>query len=133
MRGFIALVSAVIISLTLLAIVLSLNFSSFFTRFNILDSENKKRSGLLADACLDIAHMKLTEDSTYLGGEIIRQGDDSCRICPVTTSSGSITVTTRVTVGSAVTNLTMNVDASTLAVESTKELPTLSTALCPGL
>lgn len=127
--GFIALVSAIIISATLIAIVLSLNLSSFFTRFNILDSENKRRSEFLAEICLDTARMNLEEDKTYVGNEKIMEGGDSCRVCSVQISSGAIEIQTRASVGYAYTNLKAILNPTNFLVVSFEELP-VSTA--PG-
>lgn len=129
-KGFIALVSAIIISAVLLAILLSLNLGSFFTRFNILDSENKKRSALLAGACFETARMNLSEDSSYAGNEKIMQGGDSCRICPIQTSAGEIEIQTRAQVNSAHTNLKAILNSANLSILSFEETATSSAPNC---
>ncbi|MDD4988822.1 MAG: hypothetical protein PHV42_00135 [Candidatus Pacebacteria bacterium] len=128
--GFIALVSVILISAVLLAILLSLNMSSFFTRFNILDSENKKRSEFLAEVCLDTARMNLLEDKTYSGGETIFQGEDSCKICPIGFSVGTIHLETRAVVSSSHTNLKALLNSSNMSILSFEELPTPTSRSC---
>src|SRR3989344_2331312 len=57
--GFIALISAVIISLVLMVVVFSVSTLAFFSRFNQLDSEYKEKSSALAESCVDLAILKL--------------------------------------------------------------------------
>lgn len=78
--GFIALMSAIIISAILLIVATTGSLTGFYTRSNILDSESKDRSAALADACMDTVLLRLSYDATYGGGEIIPLGSDSCEI-----------------------------------------------------
>lgn len=74
--GFIALFSVIIISFVLVLVAITLSFTGFFTRFDILDSENKKRSESLADACIEQARLEIAQNSTYANSLTI--GSDSC-------------------------------------------------------
>lgn len=65
--GYVALISAVIISILLIVVGLTLNISVFFARFNALNSEYKKQSLNLAEACIDVARLKLAENLSYSG------------------------------------------------------------------
>jgi len=79
--GFIALISAIIISAILLIIVTNLSLNGFYSRFNILDSELKERTSSLAEACADTALLKLANDSAYVGGESVTvPGGGTCTI-----------------------------------------------------
>ena len=77
-RGFLALFSVVIISFILLSAAVTLNFSGFFGRFNILDSESKERSSNLASSCVNQARLILTSDSNFTGTGQIKLGKDLC-------------------------------------------------------
>lgn len=68
-RGFIALVSVIIISFVLLITAVTLSLTGFFVRFNIFDSENKERSNALADACIESARLALAADTSYSGND----------------------------------------------------------------
>jgi hypothetical protein len=57
--GFIALVSAIVISALLVLITISLSYSGFFVRANVLDTEFKKESLGFAEACVDVARIKI--------------------------------------------------------------------------
>jgi hypothetical protein len=113
--GYIALISAVIISATLMVIVFGSSFSGFLTRFNLLDSEYKERSYELAFACLNIAKLKLATDSGYLGNEIITIGTDTCQILPITMAG---TVRTKAVISQAVTNLEAVLNTTDLSTTS---------------
>ena len=60
-KGFVALMSAIIISVILLLIITNLSLTAFYSRSDVLDSELKDRSSALAEACVDTAILKLVE------------------------------------------------------------------------
>lgn len=64
-RGFIALVSIILISVVLLLTVVVSNFSNYVARYNIFNSELKGVSVGLAEACANIAILNLAKDFTY--------------------------------------------------------------------
>src|SRR5260221_6266642 len=100
-KGFIALMSAIIISVLLLAITLSLSFSGYFTRFNIVDSESKERSSALGESCGDAAILKLISNKDYVltaSDHAIPVGTDACNIYSISPNpprSGAITILTQ--------------------------------------
>ena len=118
-KGFIALITAIAISLILLVITVTLNQSGFLTRSTLLDSEYKERSSALAEACVDVALLKLVNDPSYLGSETITIGSDSCDIRPITLP----TIETRAVFQQAATNLEVVIDPSDLSVVSWNEVP----------
>lgn len=124
-NGFIALTSAIIISVLLLAITVGLGFSSFFTRFNILDSEFKERSLALAEACIDTAILNLAKGLTTTGSVAV--GTDDCEIISV---NGN-TIQTQACVNKATTNLQVTTN-SDFEIVTQEELPHFSPAHpCP--
>ena len=118
-QGFIALITAIALSLILLVVTVTLNQSGFFTRSTLLDAEYKERSSALAEACVDTALLKLAADPGYLGSETITIGSDSCFIVSVTSLN---TIRTTAEFQEAVTNLEVEIDASNLSVISWNEL-----------
>ena len=99
--GFVALVSVIIISAILLTMIFVLGASSFFARFDALDQESKRVSLGLAEACANMAMVKLAQNSSYVpasGGDCVSVSDTCgafgatrvCRICQV---SGALTKT----------------------------------------
>ncbi len=116
-KGFIALMSVIIISAILLVLLFTLGVASFFNRFDVLDTENKRVSLALAEACVNVAMIRLAKDSTYtvsLPGECVGVGDSCgaasakmvCKICGVTVGAAfPKTVEARAVYGGAFTNL----------------------------
>lgn len=127
--GYIAIVSAIVISVLILAVTLTLGFTGFFGRFNILDAESKERSSALAEACADNAILKLSNDKDYVlvaADHTIAVGTDTCNIVsfsPNPPRIGSITIKTQAIVNKAYTNLIVVVDSS-FNIVSWQEAPT---------
>jgi hypothetical protein len=65
-RGFVALISAVIISSILLGVAATLDQGVFFTRFDALNFEYKRISESLADSCIEAGTAKLANNYDYL-------------------------------------------------------------------
>ena len=99
--GFIALISAVVISVILLLIATNLSLTSYYGRSSILDSELKKRSSALAEACADTAILKLINSKDYAlvaADHNISVGTGYCDIfslSPIPPRSGNITIVTK--------------------------------------
>lgn len=64
-RGFIALISAIIISTVLLSVAATLDQGVFFTRFDGLNGEYRTIARHLADSCVQAALLKLRDDYDY--------------------------------------------------------------------
>lgn len=122
-NGFVVLMSTIILSAVMLAVVFSLSTSGFFTRLNLLDSENKEASFALAEACGQIAVLKLHQNSSYTGNETITVEREVCRILAKETSGSEIIIKTKSTIGGAVSNVIINLDSITLAVNRWREAP----------
>lgn len=124
--GFIALMSAIIISAILLIITVSLSYSSFFARYAILESEYKERSSALAEGNVDAALLKLASDPNYTGTETVIIGGASYTYRVMDSGSYKIIETQGKfpdNINSAYTALRVSVDAGTLAVISWVEVP----------
>ncbi len=121
--GFIALISVIVVSVLLLTITFSLSLSGYFSRFNILNTEFKKQSVALAEACGDIALLKLAQGVTIITPVSVSVGADTCTIFPVQAAAGQTTIKTQAKVQKIFTNLKIVVTDSTLAVVSWEEIP----------
>ena len=106
--GFILLMSSIVVSAILVAVVFSLSFSGFFTRFNLLDSYNKEASLNLAEACGEIAVLKRVQDNTYSGNETLFIGSEECGVRPIV----GLTIQTTATKGGAISNIVIDLDSS---------------------
>ena len=65
-RGYIALISAIIISVVLLGLATAIGQSTFFSRFNALNREYKRISLGLAESCVHAALSKISKTTTTL-------------------------------------------------------------------
>jgi hypothetical protein len=126
--GFIALISAIILSAVLLLVATNLSFTGFLDRSNILDSELKKRSYALAEACADTAILKVINNPLYLGNEIVSVSGDPCLIQTVT-SGNPTTILTKADYKNYVTKLAIKINPTTLVISCWEEFANLST--CP--
>lgn len=82
-RGFIALMSVIIIAAILLTVVTTVSFSGYRSRFNIYSSELKNISASIAEACVNTAVLKLSEDWNYEGNETLSVNGTDCAVFPV--------------------------------------------------
>ena len=98
--GYLALMSAIIIAGVLMAVVFTLSFKGFMTRFNLLDNEYKKRSFNYAQACADTAILKVIENNSY-AGETIPFGTEECIV--TVTHSGTYIIQAKSLVPKSVT------------------------------
>ena len=127
-RGFVALMSVIIISAIMLSIIFTLNLSSFFARFDALGTENKRVSLGLAEACIEAAKLKVAQNAAYApasgGDSVTVSTSNTCRICRVTANGGnSYTIATRAVTSGSYSNLeiTGTITASAFAVTNWAE------------
>lgn len=118
-RGYIALMSAIIISVLLLSITVGIGLSGFFSRSNILDAESKERSQALAEACGDQALLNFSQGLTSTG--VVSVGHDNCTIISVTPKVGQTTIKTQAVINHAYSNIKIIVDTNTLGIISWDE------------
>jgi hypothetical protein len=111
-RGFIALISILIISTVLLATTLSLAQFGIANRFFILDLEQKAGSEKLAEACVHIARVRAYNDPAYDTNvaEPIIVGGGACTIHAIDANGDETTIETTATNGRSVTNFRVLVD-----------------------
>ena len=125
-QGFIALITAMILSAILMVVTVALNQSSFFARSALLDSEYKEKSTALVESCLNTAILKLAVNPAYAGGETIPVQTDSCVIRPVQIDvpvAGQDTIETSAVFREASSNLRVIINAAGLSIISWDEVP----------
>ncbi len=123
-KGFIALMSSVIMSVILILIIVNTSLTGFNNRFNILDSEIKEMSSALADSCIDILLLGLAQNPAYSGNVNVPVGSNSCSINLRTTSGGNIIFKTRGIFNNSYTNLKVTVNGTNFSIVSVEETPT---------
>ena len=121
-RGFIALMSAIIIAAILLIVVIGGGMLGLFTRFDILDSENKEHSAALVDSCADTIMSALAADPTYAGPQTVTVGSDHCQVLSSTTSGTHRTFQVQAIYNNAYTDALVTLYTGTAAMLSWQEV-----------
>ena len=122
-RGFVALISTIIIMAVLLLVIASVGLVGSYSRFNMLDSELKERSIAAADACADEAILQFALDPGYSGGALVLNALDSCRSGKRDAGTSTIGFSVQATSSDhAVTNLRILLDKDDLSVISWQEV-----------
>lgn len=83
MRGFIALITVLIILGVVLLVGLGISQLSISEAQMSLQKSQSSQAFYLANLCAEDALMKLKNDSNYLGNETITIGEESCQILPI--------------------------------------------------
>ena len=124
-RGFVALMSAIIISSILLLVAVGGSLTGFYTRTNVVDAELKERSLAAADSCVDSAFVAFAQDQNYGGLEMRSLNAlDRCQISAVTNLGTEVRFTVQATSsGIAITNLKIHYATSTFTVLEWVEVP----------
>lgn len=135
--GYIALITGILISVSLLVLVAIVSFQGFFSRFTVFESEQKEQSSYLAESCVQTAILKIAQNVNYhqtatfpeppvpVGGT-----GSTCTVASI--SQGTFPslrdIKARGVVGNAVTNLIVTLDTSALpdvAIEAWQEVGSL--------
>lgn len=63
--GYVALISVLFISISLLILTMAISFEGYHSRYSIFESQQKEQSLYLAEACINTAILELSQDLTY--------------------------------------------------------------------
>lgn len=118
-RGFIALMSVILIAGFLLVVVTTLSMRSFYARLGVLERENKEVGRALAHACIESLRLRLLAEPLYAGGDYIPLKEGVCRIEAFTDSR---TITTY-EYHRTVTTLAVDIDEVARTVVQVREIP----------
>ena len=124
-KGYIAMTSAIIIAMLVMAIVFAINLTGYFNRSNVLTSELKDVSLALAEGCAEKALLKYSENTLYAGNENITIGGKQCSILPIETSGNNKILKTKAIVQSSASNIKVTFDSMDMTIISWEELPNL--------
>ncbi len=110
-RGYIALITTIIIGLTLMTIVSERSLVDWQARFNVLGAEAKAASHALASGCVDQVLMGLTIGRDYTNTSTSTFSNDLCVTYPVDqTNPNLIKIKVQAQVNEAYTNLLVKTD-----------------------
>ena len=122
-QGYVAVMSAIIITSILLVVALTFSSSSFLGRFDTQATEFKILTRNLAQGCIAHAQLMLVLGN-YTGGEDVIIGEYACRVISVTQGSGTTTVQVTAVIDDRTTNLEAVLNSTTLAINSVIEVST---------
>jgi hypothetical protein len=127
--GYIAITTAVMISVVMVLLAISLSSLSLYGRTNGLAASLKSKTQFAAQGCLEDALLKLSLNNGYSGNEsatIQLDGESvSCTIAPLSSEGTNKVIKVQSTINSLTTNLKLKVDAATLSRVSLEETSTL--------
>lgn len=121
-KGYIAITSALIISILLMAVVFSVSSSGFFMRANTVGAVLKAEGRALADACISSALLRLAENRSYTGEETIALENGNCVILRIVKKDNDYEIKASSNLRGTITNLKIEARGSDLAILSRKEV-----------
>ncbi len=119
-RGFIALISVIIISAVLLLVMTTSSFTGFYARFNMLDTELKARSSSAADACAGTQLLKAAQNNFTPTTFALNAID----VCQAVLLAGNTIKVQATSSNSAVTNLLITYNSTDFSITSWQEIST---------
>ncbi|MEK9180396.1 MAG: hypothetical protein AAB897_03215 [Patescibacteria group bacterium] len=119
--GYIALVSALVITAIIILVVATIGYMAFFGRAGSAGAHYKERSRALAEACVSTALLKLAS-SSYTGNETINVASNTCRIFTIVSTSTGRIVDAQGIFQRSYTNYRITVPTSTVSIISWEEL-----------
>ena len=123
-QGYIALMSAIILSAILAVLTAAAGFSGYFARFNELDAEYKQRSASLAASCINTALLRLAEDPRNTRPGQVVVGTETCDISAILVNvpaANQLTVEAVGTVRQSVSSIRAVVDLNNFSLVSWNE------------
>ncbi|OHB21906.1 MAG: hypothetical protein A2939_01395 [Parcubacteria group bacterium RIFCSPLOWO2_01_FULL_48_18] len=120
--GYFAITTAIILSILVLMISVSLSLRSFNTRFDSLGFESKDLSRFLALGCLEEAIINVRTSSTYTGSTTVTIGSSTCRVLTITASGTDRIIPTEADINNRRTNLQALYRSSTDTILYIREL-----------
>jgi hypothetical protein len=142
-RGFVALVSALVISAILITLTFSVSSSSFYARFDALGGENKRISLGLAESCINVALLALatsTAPTTYTPVNlVVHVGEDfqgrpmTCTIQSVTHNGSVATIDVQAQWLGSFSNVTARATIPDPAVGNATPPPTCALTASPSV
>jgi hypothetical protein len=118
--GYIALTSAIILVLIVMAVAIAFGNSNFLGRFDSLGLEQKDVSKEAAQGCLEYARLKL-KLGPYSGNETIAVGSSTCTVLSIQSSGPNFIIQSTSNEGGHTSNLELTVVSTTLTTVSLTE------------
>jgi predicted PurR-regulated permease PerM len=111
--GYIALITIVIVSFLLMALVFSVSSSGFFSQSTTTIGYLSAVTDELADSCLNIGLLKLVESRNYTGNETVSVGIGQCTLLPILVNGTQKNIRATATTQGIITNASVVVETAT--------------------
>lgn len=121
-EGYVAIISAVILTVVILTVAVSFSSSNFLARFDGGSFESKEDARAAAEGCLEYALLKLSANDAYAGNESVTIASSSCTLRPIITASGQKRIEAYAASNNKTTNLEFIVNENTLETVSLREV-----------
>ncbi|MBI5732537.1 hypothetical protein HY967_01075 [Candidatus Jorgensenbacteria bacterium] len=121
-KGYIALITAIILTAIVLAVAVSLSSTTFLARFDSVGVELKDMSRFIAKGCLEYARFNLASSSGWAGNVTTTINGYSCYVYAPQGVGTTTVIQSTATINNRTTNLKMTVATSTLKVIFLEEL-----------
>ncbi len=125
-RGYIALISMLILSAILAAVAMSAGSASYFARQGVLQQEEHALARARADSCAHVALLQFAEDPSYRprsGGETVQiEPKRACTIDAVSASDTEVVITARAHEGLVSVEVEARATRAPLRLVSWKEI-----------
>lgn len=120
-EGYIAVISAIIITAIIMVIALVFSSSNFLGRLDTQTEEMKDTSRKLTEGCLEYARLKLAANSSYAGSESHTIASSSCYIYAIQTQGSNKIIQALSTISNRNTSIKLTVNGTTLKIVSQEE------------
>ncbi len=112
-KGYIALITSIILSCISLIITIKQNYTGWNHNFNILETENKKLGEIISENCTNKVLINFLKDTSYTGNETINYREGICNILSIEKNypeEGLITIKTQSIASKTYTNNEVVID-----------------------
>ncbi|MDI6734319.1 MAG: hypothetical protein QMD50_02390 [Patescibacteria group bacterium] len=120
-KGFIAIITSVIVTAIVTVIALTLSGSNFIGRFNAANFETKDLSREIAKGCLEFARLKLASGA-YAGNETTTISSYACHIFPIETTATATLIKANAVIDNKESDLMLTVNKTTFKTIFLEEL-----------
>lgn len=121
-KGYIAVISAVIITAIVMVIALVFSSSNFLGRFDSQTLEMKDMARSAAQGCLEYARLQLAINPNYAGSETRSVGGYFCSLLSISLQNNLYLIEASSTVGKGSVKLKLLADKNTLKTVSLQEV-----------
>jgi len=123
MRGFIALVSSLIISSVLLAAMMGISMASLYARAEALDEDAAAGAREALRGCIEDVRLRLATEPAFGGGISLGIGVHACVVSSISRDEDALSFVASVSEGTALAQVTASVSAADFSLRVVPNVP----------